>query len=196
MGKLGEPAVMYNPAISPDGLRVATDITDEKANNVDIWFLSTTDRGGTRFTFDPQEETNAVWSHDGKPVTYRSNLLVGTGLLVQPATGLVPLKTLVKYAGTDDIIPNSWSRDDSQILSTHSTPSGDYLALPSPAGGAPVRFHKGTGSENNRDDFAGRKMGGLCVRRIGKLGDLRHHVPERRGKVTGFTRRRHATTLA
>ena len=148
VGKLGEPGVMCNPAISPDGLRVATDITDEKANNVDIWFLSTTDRGSTRFTFDPQEETSAVWSRDGKTVTYRSNLMVGTGLLVQPATGLVPAKTLVHYAGTDDIIPNSWSRDDSQILCTHSTPSGDYLELLSPAGGAPVPFHKGTGSEN------------------------------------------------
>ena len=37
-GTIGEPAVMCNPAISPDGLRVAVDITDEKENNVDIWF--------------------------------------------------------------------------------------------------------------------------------------------------------------
>jgi eukaryotic-like serine/threonine-protein kinase len=148
LGTLGEPGVMCNPAISPDGLRVATDITDQRANNVDIWFLNTTGHGSTRFTFDPQEETSAVWSRDGNTVAYRSNLGVGTGLLIRPSSGLAEAKMLAHYAGTDDIIPNSWSLDDSKILCTHSTPSGDFLELLSPAGGDPVRFHKGTGSES------------------------------------------------
>ena len=148
LGTLGEPGVMCNPAISPDGLRVATDISDQKANNVDIWFLNTTGPGSTRFTFDPQEETSAVWSRDGNAVAYRGNLRVGTGLYVRRTSGLVEAKLLMHLAGTDDIIPNSWSLDDSKILCTRSTPSGDYMELLSPAGGDPVRFHKGTGSED------------------------------------------------
>ena len=33
---------MANPTLSPDGSRVAVDISDQKANNVDIWIESTT----------------------------------------------------------------------------------------------------------------------------------------------------------
>ena len=37
VGQVGEPAVQFNPTLSPDGSRVAVDISDQKANNVDIW---------------------------------------------------------------------------------------------------------------------------------------------------------------
>ena len=49
LGRIGEPAVMANPTLSPDGSRVAVDIADLKANNVDIWLLSTSGAGDTRF---------------------------------------------------------------------------------------------------------------------------------------------------
>jgi hypothetical protein len=41
LGRIGEPAVMCNPTLSPDGSRVAVDISDQKANNVDVWIEST-----------------------------------------------------------------------------------------------------------------------------------------------------------
>jgi len=147
LGKIGEVGVMCNPAISPDGRRVAVDITDEKANNVDIWLLSTMDRGNTRFTFDPQEETSASWSRDGNLIAYRANLGPGTGLMVKPANGMGTERLLRHYIGSDDIIPNSWSPDNQQILCTHTTPTGDFLELQTVSGGDPVRFHKGPGSE-------------------------------------------------
>ena len=150
LGRLGQTAVMCNPSLSPDGGRVAVDIIDEKANNVDIWLLSTRDGGTTRFTFDPTEEEAAIWSRDGSKVVYRSNLSapsVGVGLLVKPANGLGEGKTLVHYPGTDDVLPNSWSPDDQKILCTHDTPSGAFLELVPSAGGPAARFHKGSGNE-------------------------------------------------
>src|SRR5258708_40084367 len=30
---------------------------------------------------------------------------------------------------------------------------------------------------DQRADFGGRQMGGLCVERIGRMGNLRHHFP-------------------
>ncbi len=65
LGRIGDPAIMANPSLSPDGTRVAVDISDQKANNVDIWIESTTGAGNSRFTFDPSEEVAAVWSRDG-----------------------------------------------------------------------------------------------------------------------------------
>jgi hypothetical protein len=35
LGHIGDPAILANPMLSPDGSRVALDISDQKANNVD-----------------------------------------------------------------------------------------------------------------------------------------------------------------
>ena len=148
LGVLGQTGVMCNPSISPDGSRVSVDITDQKANNVDIWLLSTNNSGNTRFTFAPEEEVAGVWSRDGHNIVYRSNISAGSGLLLQPANGLGETKTLIRYKGTDDIIPNSWSPDDQRILASHSTPSGTFLEIVPASGGTATRFHSGTGSES------------------------------------------------
>jgi hypothetical protein len=49
----------------------------------------------------------------------------------------------------EDLIPNSWSLDDKQILFTRQTPTGDHLELMDVAGGEPTRFLTSHGSETN-----------------------------------------------
>src|ERR1019366_6579169 len=71
LSRIGDSAIMANPALSPDGSRIALDISDQKANNVDIWIESTSGAGNSRFTFDPAEEVVGVWSRDGRIVAYR-----------------------------------------------------------------------------------------------------------------------------
>ncbi|MGA2184675.1 MAG: protein kinase [Bryobacteraceae bacterium] len=149
LGRLGEPGVMANPTISPDGSRVALDISDQKANNVDVWLESTKGAGNTRFTFDPAEEVVGVWSRDGSIVAYRANLAVGSGLDLKRSTGLEQEKRLAQVRGTDDIFPNSWSLDDRQILCTHSTPTGSRLELLPAAGGSPTLFLASKGGKSN-----------------------------------------------
>ncbi len=41
LGRIGEPGIMANPTLSPDGNRVAIDVADLKASNVDIWLENT-----------------------------------------------------------------------------------------------------------------------------------------------------------
>ena len=72
---------MANPTLSPDGSRVAVDITDQKANNVDIWIESTTGAANSRFTFDPSEEVVGVWSRDGSMLAYRIAAADGHGFV-------------------------------------------------------------------------------------------------------------------
>lgn len=88
LGRVGDPAVMANPTLSPDGSRVAVDISDQKANNVDIWIETTTRPANSRFTFDPSEEVVGVWSRDGSMLAYRMAGADGTNLYLKPATGL------------------------------------------------------------------------------------------------------------
>jgi eukaryotic-like serine/threonine-protein kinase len=135
LGRAGEPGVQANPTLSPEGDRVTVDITDLKANNIDVWIDDLNKGTSTRFTFDPAEETDGVWSRDGKMIAYRS-VANGSGVSLKNASGLQPERTLLKLknamktvanADSFDLIPTSWSMDDSQILCALQTSSKDSL---------------------------------------------------------------------
>ncbi len=151
LGRIGDPAIMANPTLSPDGSRVALDISDQKANNVDLWIESTSGAGNSRFTFDPSEEVVGVWARDGSMLAYRIAGDGGVSLDLKPATGLEREKKrfTVPPSDMDDILPNSWSLDDRQILCTRQTASGNHLELLPVAGGEPTRFLTSKGSETN-----------------------------------------------
>jgi Tol biopolymer transport system component len=135
LSKIGEPGIVANPTLSPDGSRVAVDITDIKANNVDIWQESTSSAGNARFTFDPSEETTGVWSRDGSMIAYRAVVAAGSTIVSKPSSGLVREKQLSRAASIDDFLANSWSLDGKQILITVQSSSHYYLALLPSTGG-------------------------------------------------------------
>ncbi|MGA9526504.1 MAG: protein kinase [Terriglobales bacterium] len=150
VGHIGDPAIMFNPTLSPDGTRVAVDISDQKANNVDVWIESTTGAGNSRFTFDPSEEVAGVWSRDGSTIAYRSDA-TGPNLYLKSSSGLEHERSrfAIPASSMDDIVPNSWSSDDRQILFTRQGASGEHLELLPVSGGEPTRFLTGIGSQAN-----------------------------------------------
>ena len=151
LGRIGEPAVMCNPTLSPDESRVAVDVSDVKANNVDVWIESTKGAGNSRFTFDPAEEVAGVWSRDGKTLAYRSaGGSVGYGSIVlKPASGLGHEKAVFTVPNSDDIVPNSWSPGDQQILCTRQNVAAEHLELVPAAGGKSTPFQTSPGSQRN-----------------------------------------------
>ncbi|MGA3090396.1 MAG: protein kinase [Terriglobales bacterium] len=151
LGRVGDPAIMANPMLSPDGSRVAVDITDQKASNVDIWIESTSGSANSRFTFDPAEEAVGVWSRDGSTLAYRNGGADGSSLVLKAANGLVreTKRFTIPVSSMDDFFPNSWSLDDQQILFTRQTASGEHLELVPVAGGEPSRFLTSKGNETN-----------------------------------------------
>src|SRR5262249_40943555 len=62
LSRIGKPAIQANPSISPDGTRIAVDISDPRENNIDIWLESANGSSNARFTFDPDEDVIGVWS--------------------------------------------------------------------------------------------------------------------------------------
>jgi Tol biopolymer transport system component len=161
LGQVGEVAVQANPALSPDGNRVAVDITDLRANNLDIWIGDLKRRTSARFTFDPSEETTGVWSRDGSTIAYRSNA-GESNVVIKRADGLEPERRLLQAgheaadlgdADVYDVIPNSWTPDDSQVLcSTQSTLESSQdsrLVLLPISGGKPLPFLTGQASKSN-----------------------------------------------
>jgi serine/threonine protein kinase len=136
LARIGDPWIMANPSLSPDGSHIAVDITDVKASNVDIWQMSTNGASNARFTFDPAEETGGVWSRDGSLIAYRSVVNNGSTIVSKRASGLESEKQLSRASSIHDFIANSWSLDDKQILVTVQATSHSYLALLPAEGGA------------------------------------------------------------
>jgi Tol biopolymer transport system component len=149
LGYVGEPGIIANPTISPDGRRVAVDISDQKANNVDVWLLGLAETGNSRFTFDPAEEVVGVWSRDGTSVAYRGVPPSGLALFLKRASGLEREKTILEMGGADDLIPNSWSADNKQILCTHLNSSGLRLDVVSVSDGRRTPFLTSTSNQSN-----------------------------------------------
>jgi Tol biopolymer transport system component len=166
LGTIGQPGLQANPNLSPDGSRVALDITDLKSNNLDVWIEDTKGATNTRFTFDPAEETGPIWSRDGKEIAYRS--LAGqsttSGVDLKDAAGLAAARPLIRIgipgmmAGPQvnmgaDIIPNSWSGDDKLILCSLQNFSGgsrgsELIVVPA-SGGKGIPLLNDNASESN-----------------------------------------------
>jgi Tol biopolymer transport system component len=151
LGHIGAAAIMANPTLSPDGGRLAVDISDQQANNVDIWIESTSGAANSRFTFDPAEEVVGVWSRDGRILAYRIADANDVSVMLKLATGLERERKRfsIPSSSMDDILPNSWSSDDKQILCTRQSSERDYLELVSVAGGEPTRFINSNASDTN-----------------------------------------------
>ncbi|MGH9253960.1 MAG: TolB family protein, partial [Vicinamibacterales bacterium] len=74
LSKVGEPGNYRQPALSPDGTRVAVMRTDPKTGNLAIWTFDVASGKGTPVTNDtsPDPDNAPIWSPDGSHVAYGS----------------------------------------------------------------------------------------------------------------------------
>jgi Tol biopolymer transport system component len=118
LGTVGRPGLMFNPSLSPDGQRVAVDISDAKTSNVDVWVIDLEGDTAARFTFDPVEEATPVWAPDGGRIAYQSSD-TGTKMKVTSGFGdgrVVAQRPSVTLTTGNNNFPNSWSRDGASLL--------------------------------------------------------------------------------
>jgi len=151
LSRVGPVSVMANPALSPDGKRVAYDSNDFKANNVDVWILDLGKGSGSRFTFDPAEEVGPVWSRDGATIAYRTIHNIAANIQLKKANGLEPDRPLPPVGDAAwDIVPNSWAPGDREVLCTVQKSKGISDLVLQPVDGSKARtFLGGPASETN-----------------------------------------------
>jgi eukaryotic-like serine/threonine-protein kinase len=148
LGQVGEAGVVANPNLSPDGSRVVMNIADVKANNINVWISDFNHTSNTRFTFDTAEDDVGVWSRDGAIVAYRSTSRIATEILLKQVQGLSSPTNIFQGGApgsgtqaTDDLVPNSWSLDDKQLLCSYQPGGGGIrLALLPVSGGKLAPF--------------------------------------------------------
>jgi Tol biopolymer transport system component len=148
VGRVGEVGAYANPSLSPDGQLLAADVTDVKANNVDIWITDLQKGTSTRFTFDPAEDVAATWSPDSSAIAFRS-AIAGITLHAKNVRGIEPAKVMLQRQGQDDIVPNSWTRDGHLIGTLQLAAGGSDLVLIPTSGGKEVPFLNAKASETN-----------------------------------------------
>ena len=120
LGVLGEPANHIGVALSADGMRAV--VETQYTPNADLWVHRLDSGVRTRITTDPLDETNPVWSPDGRRIAFAHQ--AGTHdsdgarfytLETIPADGLGERVSLRIDVG-QDLIPFSWWPDQSALL--------------------------------------------------------------------------------
>ena len=70
LASVGESEEYSNPALSPDGKKLVVSRMDPQIRTRDLWLYDFASGGFSRFTFSTADETNAVWSSDGKRIAF------------------------------------------------------------------------------------------------------------------------------
>jgi Tol biopolymer transport system component/tRNA A-37 threonylcarbamoyl transferase component Bud32 len=116
---LGDPAENHDPALSPDGARLAFDMLDPRSGRSDVWIRELARGVNSRFTFGADSFAPA-WSPDGKRVA----LSVGSDLVEKSADGQGAETSLVK---SDELkIVSDWSRDGRYIAFVSRSPQTNF----------------------------------------------------------------------
>src|SRR5262249_50734029 len=105
LAAIGMPGHYYPGELSPDGKKILATRWGPTIEGANIWLLDWMGGIFTRFTFDRDEDSSAVWSSDGRKVVFkRSNRIY------QKSTGEAN-DHLVLDAVPESATPISWSRD-------------------------------------------------------------------------------------
>ena len=131
----GEQTIMPAPprtygsiSVSPDGTRIAVDISDGGQRDIWTWRL---DQGPlTRLTFDEGLDQDPIWSPDSERVVFYSSR-DGGGLFWRAADGTGEVERLLEDA--DPWVPAAWTADG-RLLFARSAVSTLTLTLPMPIG--------------------------------------------------------------
>jgi Tol biopolymer transport system component len=124
LGTIGPPGTDWRVVLSPDGTQaVVKDSPYDVAG--DLWMLDLASGQRTRFTFNKDVYSPAVWSPDGTRIAYSAGRL-GDTIYEKAASGLGDEQVLLTEPGLRHI-PTSWSRDGQFLLyHTQNAPGTGY----------------------------------------------------------------------
>jgi eukaryotic-like serine/threonine-protein kinase len=111
---VGEPGDFSNPALSPDEKRLVVSRTDEQSRARNLWLVDLASGGSSRFTFEPVDETNAVWSPDAREVAFNAVHAGAVDIYLKPVTGAAEPKALLASSENKQI--ECWSPDGRWLL--------------------------------------------------------------------------------
>jgi eukaryotic-like serine/threonine-protein kinase len=113
-GVLGEPAAYRGAVLSPDGKQAVATIRDPATGTSDLWIFDIARGVRTRFTFDPGEDRDPLWSPDGGSVVFSSNRKGHLDLYRKALDGSAEEEVI--FASEADKYPASWTAGGRTLL--------------------------------------------------------------------------------
>ena len=120
VGTVGTPASYTNPALSPDGKRLAVCIQEPGATGRDIWVFEVDGGGSSKLTFDPKDAMNPVWSPDGSRIAFSSERKGRRDIYVKSASGTGEEELLLESNLNKNV--EDWSCDGKTLAFNQSVP--------------------------------------------------------------------------
>ncbi len=126
---IGSPARYGMAALSPDGRRLVASVTNDRSDTSDLVMIDVERGVSSRFTSDPADDAEPVWTRDNQSVVFRSNRKGQFDLYMKAAGGATPERVLLESGLTK--APNDFSPDGKLLLFTQGTGAAERLwALP------------------------------------------------------------------
>jgi serine/threonine protein kinase/Tol biopolymer transport system component len=115
-GTVGQRALYRSPTLSPDGTRIAVEMTDEATNTQDIAVIDVARGVTTRLTFHPANDIYPMWSPNGESIVFGSDRARrGIFNLYQKRANGTDTEQLLLESSTD-MAPLDWSPDGQSIV--------------------------------------------------------------------------------
>ena len=119
------PGVEYiNPAHSTRDDRVAVNRMDPDTGNWDIWIVDNARGIQSRVTLDPAQDSDAIWSPDGKDIVFGSTRTGRAALYRKTVDSSEPEQLLAEMDGFRGMVATDWSPDGRHILFSPYRASG------------------------------------------------------------------------
>jgi Tol biopolymer transport system component len=120
LGTLGEIGQYSGLTLSHDENRVAVNLISEPGRNRDIWTIDVARSVTSRFTFDPGDDSFAIWSPDDSQLVFHSERPPGPSLRIARASGNALDEVLLKGETGSTLFPGDWSSDGRFIAYVHA----------------------------------------------------------------------------
>ena len=138
LGTVGERGEYRQFVLSPDDKRVALERYDPKTNTRDLWLLDLATGIFSRFTSDPSNDQDAVWSPDSRALAFTSNRK-GSADLYKKVIG--ESEETLLLASPEPKFSEDWLADGSII---YDSPTGgrNIFRLPPASPAKPVLLYQ------------------------------------------------------
>ena len=136
---------VFEGSFSPDASKIAYSSVDQQQRNEDIWVYDIVRSLSTRLTFDPKDDTDPIWSPDGKKIIFSSNRSGPYSVYVKNADGTGNEDELLK--SPSGLYPTSWSEDGKWIAAT-TYGNRNVVVYPANGKGTPIGFVSTSFSED------------------------------------------------